>query len=410
MEQNTAAATIAKADAFAGQGDLPSARNVYETEIFTLQDLYSTLSDAEKPSVLTSLVTLWISYAQLNQSARQFKSALQIYESSLTCPVSGKQPRLHSALATFHSERNRPKEAQDVYIRAIEANVDVWDTFLVFMKEQQPNLTMEELKAAVADRVSGKDGGKGRPVGKDAEDPDADAPTSRVKKEREDDAGGTDDGGQPPLKKVKTEQAADNMDVETAPLAPPSAQAPAPAAVPPPPLPAALRSAANNNNANANTNANNPHIASAKRLLNHNGTSYPLRDATLQRYLFQDGGNAPVPPPPLFRAKYTGAGPPTFAAEEFLGVPLSLRLLKLCLSDPTALGVFECLREAEILKRTEYTAAREEVLRRHEEGAAALGRRLPAWESEVQRLDSIAAWQLRALREKQVAIVETLMP
>ena len=91
-----------------------------------------------------------------------------------------------------------------MYIRAISASVDVWDTFLVFMKEQQPALTMPELKAAVADRVSGKDGGKGRPVGKEANDPDAPPSAGRVKKERDDDDG--DDEGEPPLKKVKTEQ------------------------------------------------------------------------------------------------------------------------------------------------------------------------------------------------------------
>ena len=138
--------------------------------------------------------------------------------------------------------------------------------------------------------------------------------------------------------------------------------------------------------------------------------SYPLRPSTLARYYFLDGANPPSHPPPLFRLSDPEFTPCTFAAEGVLGIPLSLALLRLCLGDTAVLSVFECLRHCEALKRAEYAKARETVKVQHSESERALGRRLPVWEAEIERLDAIAAWGLRAVREKQVSIIQSMLP
>jgi hypothetical protein len=113
-----------------------------------------------------ALATLWVAYCHFLASAHQFKSATEAYEQAVHDPVAGDLGRLWLDYAAFLCERSKFRNAQDVYLRALvgkaggngpavtdEQDSDIlWQTFLEMMRQQKenPDLTLEELKAAVA--------------------------------------------------------------------------------------------------------------------------------------------------------------------------------------------------------------------------------------------------------------------
>jgi hypothetical protein len=113
-----------------------------------------------------ALATLWLAYCHFLASAHQFKSATEAYEQAVHDPVAGDLGRIWLDYAAFLGERSKFRNAQDVYLRALvgkaggkgpavtdEQDSDIlWQTFLEMMRQQKenPDLTLEELKAAVA--------------------------------------------------------------------------------------------------------------------------------------------------------------------------------------------------------------------------------------------------------------------
>ena len=95
----------------------------------------------------------------------QFKSATEVYEQAIHCPVAGGIGKVWLEYAKFLEERSRPKTAQSIYIRALVGDKDgngpavtkedeqslLWNEFLRMIQatRKNPNLTLDELKNTV---------------------------------------------------------------------------------------------------------------------------------------------------------------------------------------------------------------------------------------------------------------------
>lgn len=95
----------------------------------------------------------------------QFKSATEVYEQAINCPVGSEVGKIWMEYAHFLEERGRPRTAQKLYLRALVGGVDgdgpsvkdvadqnlLWNEFLRMMQSlrKNPDLTLEDLKSAV---------------------------------------------------------------------------------------------------------------------------------------------------------------------------------------------------------------------------------------------------------------------
>lgn len=95
----------------------------------------------------------------------QFKSATEVYEQAIHCPVAGSIGKVWLEYAKFLEERSRPRTAQNIYIKALvgdkegngpavtneEDKVMLWKEFLRMIQttRNNPSLTLEELKSTV---------------------------------------------------------------------------------------------------------------------------------------------------------------------------------------------------------------------------------------------------------------------
>ena len=98
----------------------------------------------------------------------QFKSCQEAYEGAVNDEVVKSMGRIWLDYARYFEERNRYAAAQKVYLRALTGGVGnrgvvtdetdreiLWEEFLRMMQERKenPSLTMEELKAAIAKEI-----------------------------------------------------------------------------------------------------------------------------------------------------------------------------------------------------------------------------------------------------------------
>jgi tetratricopeptide (TPR) repeat protein len=100
-----------------------------------------------------AIATLWLAYTQYLIQGNQFKSASDAFEEAMdSCPQSG---RIFAEAARYAVERNKRTTAQKIYLRAVRTIVDeqdqdlLWNDFLEMKREEEPNLTMKELKEAI---------------------------------------------------------------------------------------------------------------------------------------------------------------------------------------------------------------------------------------------------------------------
>ena len=105
-------------------------------------------------------------------SFTQFKSATEVYEQAIHCAVAGGIGKVWLEYAKFLEERERPKTAQNIYIKALVGDKDgngpavnkvedkalLWNEFLRMIQttRKNPNLTLEELKTSVEAEVGRK--------------------------------------------------------------------------------------------------------------------------------------------------------------------------------------------------------------------------------------------------------------
>jgi hypothetical protein len=142
------------------------ARQLFLEEIMDWTDYYcenqSSSSAAESDAVFTSIVQLWIQYAQFEISLSQFKKAVEVFDKATNDAVCQKSLLLYQTYAKFCVGRKKPGNAQNVYILGLcaglrlEENVTLWSEFLALMHSvnKSDKLTVEELY----DAVRGQDG------------------------------------------------------------------------------------------------------------------------------------------------------------------------------------------------------------------------------------------------------------
>lgn len=141
---------IADANRKKDDGDWSSGKLIFESALLEWGD---DARESDSVRLDEALATLWLGYAQYLIQAKQYKTATEAYDDAIrSCPTG----RVFAEAAQFALERNRPKTAQDIYIKAVKTVSDeqdleyLWDDFLEMMQQNNPSLSMDELKTAVA--------------------------------------------------------------------------------------------------------------------------------------------------------------------------------------------------------------------------------------------------------------------
>jgi tetratricopeptide (TPR) repeat protein len=179
-----------------------------------------------------AVATLWLAYTQYLIQGHQFKSASDAFEEAMdNCPHSG---RIFAEAARHALERNKRTKAQNIYLRALlsspssgsapaisdEQDQDLlWNDFLEMKREDEPNLTLKELKQAVQDEfMAGRHNNEDVFNQKKAEDTDEDDPDQQqqqhsesTKKRAKLTTAGLDNSNQGNKTHVVTQDAVDDM-------------------------------------------------------------------------------------------------------------------------------------------------------------------------------------------------------
>eukprot|EP00533_Pseudo-nitzschia_delicatissima_P010025 CAMPEP_0116103988 /NCGR_PEP_ID=MMETSP0327-20121206/14199_1 /TAXON_ID=44447 /ORGANISM="Pseudo-nitzschia delicatissima, Strain B596" /LENGTH=570 /DNA_ID=CAMNT_0003596177 /DNA_START=26 /DNA_END=1738 /DNA_ORIENTATION=- len=156
---------ITAADAKLAAGDVEGGKTLYQSSLFNWVDDAQFGGPSNIDQLREAIATLWISYAQYLQKAKQFKTAAETYEDATKCPVSGRTGRIWLYYARFLEDRGKVRSAQQVYLRALVGDKNsnevggavqdeqdqnlLWSEFLNMMQTKQPDLTLAALKEAV---------------------------------------------------------------------------------------------------------------------------------------------------------------------------------------------------------------------------------------------------------------------
>jgi hypothetical protein len=141
-------------------------RELFLQEIMDWTDYYSENcssepSGEESGKVLDSLTKLWINYAEFESSLKQFKNAVEVFDSALQDPIVGKTSRIFIAYADYCMTRNKPGNAQKVLIRGLSTSglekehTDlIWKTLLTLTnKVTNSQSTLQQLYNAVLPQI-----------------------------------------------------------------------------------------------------------------------------------------------------------------------------------------------------------------------------------------------------------------
>ncbi|KAK1741694.1 hypothetical protein QTG54_007267 [Skeletonema marinoi] len=142
-----------------------AAQTVYKSALLEWVDDVTMGDTIDKESVKGEIANLWLAYADLNRRSNLFKSATEVYEQAINCPVGGEVGKIWMEYVHFLEERGRPRTAQKLYLRALVEGNDgdgpsvkdvadqnlLWNEFLRMMQSlrKNPDLTLEDLKSAV---------------------------------------------------------------------------------------------------------------------------------------------------------------------------------------------------------------------------------------------------------------------
>ena len=156
---------IKAADDKLGADDLEGGKLLFQSALLNWVDdaqFAASNPSVDGDSLREAIATLWIAYAHYLQKAKQFKSATEAYEQAVSCPVGSTMGRVWLDYARFLEERGKLRSAQQIYLRALvddnggkvqdeqDQNL-LWGEFLEMMKTNKPDLTMEDLKKAIAE-------------------------------------------------------------------------------------------------------------------------------------------------------------------------------------------------------------------------------------------------------------------
>jgi tetratricopeptide (TPR) repeat protein len=150
---------IAASNEKLAKNDIEGGQYIFQSALFEWVD---DACEGGVSGLTEAVATLWLAYANFLITAQQYKTAGDIYEEAIRCPVTKHVGRIYAEYARFAVERNKRKTAQDVYIRALVSENQgrgavqdeqdrefLWNEFLEMMKTTNPTLTMDALKEAV---------------------------------------------------------------------------------------------------------------------------------------------------------------------------------------------------------------------------------------------------------------------
>jgi hypothetical protein len=146
-----------------------AARQVYMEEIMDWTDNFKEnlanepeTSQARKQAI-EKISRLWVEYALMESSLRQFKKAQQVFDNALVDPIAGKCALLYMEYANYsYKERGKLANAQKVYVKGVTAadmpvtaTDTLWAGFLQLMRSQATTstMTLEQLVEEVSKSV-----------------------------------------------------------------------------------------------------------------------------------------------------------------------------------------------------------------------------------------------------------------
>ena len=132
-------------------GKVEEGRRVYAEALLNWEDDLA-FGDQVDDVKATAIVDLWLSYATFERSLKQFKQAVQVFESAAASPIAGASATFWLEYAAFCADRNKLENAKLVYGRALDAVRDpavIWDAYLQFHIEVlgDEDMTMDDLRA-----------------------------------------------------------------------------------------------------------------------------------------------------------------------------------------------------------------------------------------------------------------------
>jgi hypothetical protein len=135
-------------------------------EIFDMADAFNeNLAGSSSEEALRAaevLAALWIAYANLEASWKQWKKAVQVFDDALADPIVCTRAAVYQAYADFCRSRGKQANALKVYLRGMKAPLSdeqydrLWVEFAVFMNTAGDEMTpLADLIAAVEGQVEG---------------------------------------------------------------------------------------------------------------------------------------------------------------------------------------------------------------------------------------------------------------
>mmetsp|Transcript_11504 Transcript_11504/g.34400 ORF Transcript_11504/g.34400 Transcript_11504/m.34400 type:complete len:470 (-) Transcript_11504:757-2166(-) len=130
-----------------GAAGVDEGRRAYAEALFAWEDEVAENPDEASAS---AVVDLWLSYAMFEQSLKQWKQAVQVFESASESPIASASEKFWLEYASFCADRNKLENAKLVFGRALDSVRDpanVWDAYLQFHRQVLgDDATMEELR------------------------------------------------------------------------------------------------------------------------------------------------------------------------------------------------------------------------------------------------------------------------
>jgi len=140
-----ASAASAKLVAEGGVAGVEAGRAHFVQVLFAWED------DVEQSKNAEAIIELWLRYASFERSLKQFKKAVQVFESAAASPVASRSPRIWLEYASFCQERGKLENANLVYQRAVETlpnESNLWDAYLSFRTQVLgENISLHQLKS-----------------------------------------------------------------------------------------------------------------------------------------------------------------------------------------------------------------------------------------------------------------------
>jgi len=148
------AVVAAASKALASGAGVEAGRAVFDEAVFACED--EIIAEDPDDASAAKVAELWVAYARFERSLKQFKRAVQVFESATASPVAARDPTLWLEYAAFCTDRGKFENAKAVYARAVEALDDersehVWQAYVDLVRKLgDESATKESLQLAAA--------------------------------------------------------------------------------------------------------------------------------------------------------------------------------------------------------------------------------------------------------------------